>query len=325
MLCRSIHALILSLALLSVACGGNDPVEDEVPVEPVPEPPSAEELAAAEQEMPLGGCEPGVETTQGFLLRCPGYNLLVGRWVKADALALVDQAKEGISLKQEDEPVNFGPSFLEVGQTRWSAFVYAIGRTGKQRGYVVAVGDRRDQARLMHCMAEQEDAVERCKRGVTEVAMLGEIPTHLVPESRRRPAEGAQTLVPRLHERALLVPKGCKAQGHQIACEDGAMLIWKEIASTEVEQFEQSYTAQLKAALSQRMQITKEIEQSCVVDKQKRQCQLFMTKDEALGAGRVVVAPLRASGQRAVLVCVDQSKRPKGALPQVCAQLLSWR
>lgn len=321
-----ILGLLWVITCVAMACGGADPVEDPLPVEPAPPAgPTPEELAAAEQEQPLGGCEPAVQTTQGELLRCPGYNVIVGGWVQETPLALVDQARQGIKASQDDEPTDFGPQPLVVGESSWHGFVYAIGRSGKQRGYLVAVGDRQQRARLIHCMVEQAAMLERCQRGAHEIALQGQVPAHLGGGSRRAAAaEGAQTIVPRLHDEPLFVPKGCQVQGTQLVCE-GSMLVWKEIASSEVARFEERYMAQLEAAVAQRLVVTKSEERACKVREQASRCRVLSTQDKEHGKGRVVVAPLKTQGQRAVIMCIDQPRRTNAPLAEVCAQLISWR
>ena len=311
----SVSALLLTLS----ACGGAEPEPDPVPMEPAP--------MAQLPEAPLGpleGCEQGVETTQGVLLRCPGYNLLVGGWVQAMPLALLDQARQGVVQGRPAQEVDVGPAPLRAHGKTLDGFVYALGRSGGQRGHVMVVSDPQGRARLMHCMVEAEAQLEPCRVGAQEVALLGQVPVHLSPDPRRGDATGAATLVPRLHDKPLLVPPGCQAQGAQISCES-AMLSWREVSDAEVQTFEQAYIQQLEASVAQRLEITHREDRRCALRNQRVTCRVLMTRDEQHGAGRVVVAPLRHEGRRAVVMCVDQPARRAEPLAKVCAQLMEWR
>ena len=303
-------ACLIAFSLGTLACASTP---QPTPT-PAPAPAAAPEIKPVTTAPvgPWSGCEPAVEVTAGFVVKCPERTHVLSRWTQATAVRLLSDVRAQMT-RASSKDMTFEPHVVNSLQGQLNGITYTQKKPARF-GVIVTVEDTQGRARVGHCMVTDQTQLRGCERDLAELAQKGELPSHLALRGQTPQDE----LIPRVMGRALSVPSTCAWKGAQVSCEDQSALMWREVNPRDRGAFEAKFTQQVRQGLEQKFG---------QVDEQLGWCASFGAQVECtrLVAKRfsMVIAPAQFEGKRALLMCSRVGKARAGN-PAICTQVLSW-
>lgn len=262
---------------------------------------------------PWSGCEPAVEVTAGFVVKCPERTHVLSRWTQATAVRLLSDVRAQMTTAASKEMV-FEPHVVNSLNGPLNGITYTQ-KKPERFGVIVTVEDTQGRARVGHCMVTTRAQLLVCEKDLAELAQKGELPSHLAGRAR---ASQVQVLIPRIMGRALIVPSTCSWKGAQVSCEDRSSLMWREVNPRDRGEFEEKFTHQVHQGLGQKFGQVDALLGWCSSFGTQVKCTKLQARQFSM-----VIAPAQFEGKRALLMC-SQANKARTKTPTICTQVLSW-